>query len=346
MLLAGAALPVSAYAQCVTNTPAVDACRGGVRVTSVAVPAPSLALDFTVPGTLPPNVTSTRASVGTYFDSTGTMQTASANTPRWDYDPVSLALRGVLIEDSRTNLLLNSATLGTQSVTTTAVATTLSFYGTGTVTLSGSSTAGPLTGAGAFPRRVSLTFTPTAGSLTLTVTGTVQNAQLEAGAFPTSWIPTTAAAVTRAAEAMGMPNDASFNAVTGTWQAEFIPAGGVGVAANVVSGNTGSPNIGLGTDSRLAATIRGVATVIAGQGPLFTFGAVNKAAFAYLSGASTGAANGVAVGPAGAAFSVTGTTVRFGADGQNNLAALNGCVRKAAYWPAVLSPAQLAAVTT
>ena len=113
------------------------------------VPGATLDLSFMTPGTLPSGVTFTRASTGTYFDVTGMMQTAPANTPRWDYDPMTHALNGLLIEDARTNLLLNSATLVTQSVTTTAVATTLSFYGTGTVTLSGTSTAGRSIGTGA-----------------------------------------------------------------------------------------------------------------------------------------------------------------------------------------------------
>src|SRR4029077_17321879 len=80
-------------------------------------------------GVLDPRPTFTRASTATYFDASGTMQTAATNAPRFDYDPVTHALRGLLIEEQRTNLLLNSATLGTQSVTVTATATTLSFYG-------------------------------------------------------------------------------------------------------------------------------------------------------------------------------------------------------------------------
>ena len=63
------------------------------------------------PGTLPSGVTFTRASTATYFDSTGTMQTAATNAPRWDYDPVTLGLRGLLIEEARTNVLLRSAAL-------------------------------------------------------------------------------------------------------------------------------------------------------------------------------------------------------------------------------------------
>lgn len=76
---------------------------------------------------------------------------------------------------ARVNELLATDTLSTQSVTVTAVQRTLSFTGSGTVTLSGASTAGPLVGGG------SLTFTPTAGSLTLTVTGSVTFAQLNLG---------------------------------------------------------------------------------------------------------------------------------------------------------------------
>ena len=80
---------------------------------------------------------------------------------------------------ARYNLLLNSETLATQSVTTVAAQYTLSFTGTGSVTLSGTAT-GALTGNGT--DRVSLTFTPTVGTLTLTVSGSVTKAQLELGA--------------------------------------------------------------------------------------------------------------------------------------------------------------------
>lgn len=84
----------------------------------------------------------------------------------------------------RRNILTQTATMPTQSKTVTAAQHTLSFQGTGTVTLTGASTAGPLVGTGPTDI-VSLTFTPTAGSLTLTVSGTVELAQLELGATRT-----------------------------------------------------------------------------------------------------------------------------------------------------------------
>lgn len=147
--------------------------------------------------------------------------------PRFDYDPVTLAPKGLLIEEQRTNLLLNSAVLNTQAVTTTATAHTLSFYGTGTIVLSGSST-GTVVGTGAYPTRTTLTFTPIVGVLTVTVTGSVTMAQLEAGAFATSYIPTVASQVTRAADSASMIGNNFarwYNATEGTLFAQYDFAG-------------------------------------------------------------------------------------------------------------------------
>jgi len=343
LLLAGVALPTAAYGQCVTDTPAVDACMGGVRITTP--PGLSLDLSFMTPGSLDGRITFTRASTATYFDAAGTMQTAASGAPRWDYNPSTHALNGLLIEEARTNSVLNSATLVTQSVTVKAVPWTLSFYGTGTVTLSGTST-GSLVGTGA-NNRVSLTFTPTAGTLTLTVTGSVTNAQLEAGGFITSWIPTAGAAATRAADLASMPTAAWFTAAGGTYQAEFIPNGSPSTLPSIVSGNAGSPVIALGGDARLATAIRNVVALLAALGPACTFGAVNKGALAYLSGASRAATNGTAFGPNAAAFSVTGTVVQLGSDGITPGAnAIDGYLRRVRYWPRALSNAELQSVTT
>lgn len=58
--------------------------------------------------TLDPRITFTRASIGTYYNSAGVLQTATTNGPRFDYDPVTHAARGLRIEEQRTNGLVQS----------------------------------------------------------------------------------------------------------------------------------------------------------------------------------------------------------------------------------------------
>lgn len=139
------------------------------------------------------DLTVSRSTTATRVNSAGTIQTLAVDVPQLDYSESSCP--SFLIEPQRTNLAFPSATAATQTVTTSAAAHTLSFYGTGSVTLSGTHSA-TLNGTGA-SNRVTLTFTPSSGSLTMTVAGTVTNIQLEAGGFATSLIPTTVASVTR-----------------------------------------------------------------------------------------------------------------------------------------------------
>jgi hypothetical protein len=183
---------------------------------------PALALDFTT-GVLDPRVSFIRSgNTATVTNSNGVIVGINANLPRFDFDPVTLACRGLLIEETRTNALLNSlidgTSLATQTVSVTAAARTLSFYGTGQVVLSGAASA-TITGSGAYPTRTTYTFTPAAGNLTLTVTGTVQFAQLELGAFATSFIPTAGTAFARNVDDAFMTGtnfSSWFNATEGT----------------------------------------------------------------------------------------------------------------------------------
>ena len=116
-------------------------------------------------GTTP--VTAVEQPVGLMLDKSGQGNHAYQSTS---------ASRPVL--SARKNWLVGTETLATQTVTTKALPYVLSFWGTGTITLTGTSTAGPLVGTGA-DNRVYLEFTPTAGTLTVTVSGTVSKAQLE-----------------------------------------------------------------------------------------------------------------------------------------------------------------------
>jgi hypothetical protein len=69
---------------------------------------PRMALDFTT-GVLDPRVTVTRAlNTATRVNSSGFVEGVNANLPRFDYDPATLAPRGLLIEEARTNLTLYS----------------------------------------------------------------------------------------------------------------------------------------------------------------------------------------------------------------------------------------------
>lgn len=73
--------------------------------------------------------TFSRASVGAYFDATGTLQTAAANIPRLDYGATGGSYpQGILIEESRTNIVPNNQFSGVSAATYT---TGNNVFGTG-----------------------------------------------------------------------------------------------------------------------------------------------------------------------------------------------------------------------
>ena len=78
--------------------------RWSVATTGV----PVLSLNFLTSNTLDPRVTFTRSTTATFVGSNGLIQTAAINAPRFDYNPVTLAPNGLLIEEQRVNLLLYS----------------------------------------------------------------------------------------------------------------------------------------------------------------------------------------------------------------------------------------------
>lgn len=69
---------------------------------------PVLSLDFTS-ASLDPRITFTRTdATATVTNSNGFVEMVAANTPRFDFNPITLVCRGLLIEEARSNLFLQS----------------------------------------------------------------------------------------------------------------------------------------------------------------------------------------------------------------------------------------------
>ena len=88
--------------------------RNGFQSADLDAPvtAPTLNLDFANSQELDPRITFSRGSIGTFVNKNGLIETVAANTPRFDYDPISGECRGLLIEEQRTNLVANSTSSG------------------------------------------------------------------------------------------------------------------------------------------------------------------------------------------------------------------------------------------
>jgi hypothetical protein len=95
----------------------LDAQPGTYTLTGAAATltyTPSSAWDFEhdfTGGTLPTNATFARADAGTRINSSGVLESITANNPRYDYNPATLAARGLLMEAARTNLFTQSTAL-------------------------------------------------------------------------------------------------------------------------------------------------------------------------------------------------------------------------------------------
>ena len=182
--------------------------------------------------------------------------------------------------------------------------------------------------------------------------------QLEAGAFPTSYIPTTSAVVTRAQDVASMPTGAWFNAAASSLMAEYMVPLSV---LNTTPSNKTAWSISDGTTgNRLAlfAVTSGAATTMSGTGIAGVItnvsavgnvvgGVTTKFAASWDGTTNANTLNGTMGGSAAVGMPSGLTTVVFGTNGlttNNNI--LNAWLCRTRYWPRQLSQAELISVTT
>ena len=397
-------------------------------------------------------ITFTRASTGTYFNSSGVLTSAAINAPRLDYDPITLAAQGLLIEEQRTNSISNNTATGAVAGTPGTFPTNWAFAGSGIGTLTreivGTGTANgiayidikftgtistasfivafePSTGGPAASasqtwtasnyvaivggnttnitaiRAVHVTARTAAGaavsadefnsgnslsSLTTTLqrfsasrtlteattaalqpgvylslgTGTIGDPtngitiriglpQLEQGAFATSVIPTSTAAVTRSADVASV-NTLSpwYNATEGTLYAE---SAAIAFTARPASFNDGTQSNAIGLTQTAASIgqntyVGNVFQGTAGVAGTYTTNAVYKQASAYKLNDAQDAVNGT-TNATDTTFGVPAVAQLLIGQGRAGATQItNSWIRRIDYYPRRLSDAELQAITT
>jgi hypothetical protein len=358
--------------------------------------------------------------------------------PRFDYDPVTLAAKGLLVEEQRTNLLLRSQefdvspawNIGTNTVTANVIAspdgsanadlftatatgigaflrqqatlaatttyTVSTFFKKGTADFAnitvfdntdgnrywfnlntGAIASTALVGAGytnasarienygngwfrcivTFTTKSSTafslfaTFTDADASLTVTngKTGYIYGAQLEAGSFATSYIPTVASQVTRSADQASItgPNFSQwYNPVEGSFVAEYSPlAVDNDIALSVSSAAGYGSSIYLPADSSYQFIVVNSTVQAQIDAGTVTALAINKTAAAYKANdfaASVG--GGVVVTDTSGTIPTADRAVIGGLEG-NTANRFNGHIRSIRYYPTRLGNSQLQALT-
>lgn len=254
---------------------------------------------------------------------------------------------GLLVEESRTNQLLHSAAPSTQTTGSLATGTYILWAnGSGSATSSAGTATG--TGFGTATNGSPNTFMLTgAGTVTVTVSGSLNTFQLELGSFGTSFIPTTSATVTRSADIVTVSNPPTFgNAFTlfasgtpmaptsyGTLQ-NLLNING-GSTSNYIamyrSNTTGNPSIRVNAGG---STLENLSIVGAGA---WTQNSLSKVAFSGIAGAQQASFNGTRDTSALSAASVpTVSAINIGS--QPSTDCWDGYVARVALWATVAQP--------
>jgi hypothetical protein len=184
--------------------------------------------------------------------------------------------------------------------------------------------------------------------------------QLEFGAFATSVIPTTATALTRAADVASV-NTLSpwYNSASGTLYGEFAVAGyvpsGAFPSSAVLSDNTGNNRINLNSTNTGVnlypygeITTGGVAQAgfYGATGSSFGVGSVRKSAIAYAANDFAFTTQGVAVQTDTSGTVPTVDRLYLGVGATGNAQFLNGYLRRVVFYPRRLSNAELVSITS
>lgn len=183
-------------------------------------------------------------------------------------------------------------------------------------------------------------------------------AQLEAGAFPTSYIPTTSATATRAADLASMTGanfSSWFNASEGTILSEALISGYTVPAANfplIASLNDGTGNNyienGYVTATLSSFVVRASNTEQVGLYPSAGSVQQRRVGSVYRANDFAVSVNGGAAQTDTAGNVPTVDRLRFGerlSTSGTSVICLNGHIRRFVYWPVRVSNAQLQALT-
>lgn len=265
--------------------------------------SPAWVADFRTQ-TLGSGLTLTRASNASYISSSGVLTTASNNIPRFDFDAATGAFKGLLIEEQRTNFLLNSASPASQSVSLSTGTYTLWLTGTGSCACAAGTATG--TGFGTATSGSPCVFTLTgAGSVTFTVSGTVTVFQCENGGFATSFITTTAAAATRSADLCASAALSWYNPYAGTWLVDCnvgynaIACVAVGMDDGIGSADITRGHILCGTTQRgVYSKVGGTEKLNVSDNSVIAGGLARKLSFSYGPTGGSFYQNGVKTGSA------------------------------------------------
>jgi hypothetical protein len=181
----------------------------------------------------------------------------------------------------------------------------------------------------------------------------IWGAQLEAGAFPTSYIPTVVSTVTRNSDVASMTGtnfSSWYNASEGTLYAQAMVSQ-LGQSGRQITFDDGSTNNQIdltftGTNSSvIESVVAGVYGGNVGTGTV-TANTPHKIAATYsISANETLSFNGGAVASGNITFP-SASLSRMYIGRQSNAAVLNGTIKKIAYYPSRLADAQLQALTT